>query len=81
MVFRDFDSDSQVYEGFLLLRSLRRGAVQGTFNRVDRDIVTLMIRWRTKEGACGADPSLGMWQTYTPVRSLVPELKLYSQAH
>ena len=62
-------------------RSLRRGAVLGTVNRVDRDIVTLMIRWRTKEGARGADPGLGRWQTYTQVRSLIPELKLYSQAH
>ena len=66
---------------FSLRRSLRRGAVLETFNRVDRDIVTLMNRWRTKEGARGADPGLGMWQTYTQVRSLVPELKLYSQAH
>ena len=66
---------------FLLRRSLRRGAVLETFNRVDRDIVSLMNRWRTKEGARGADPGLGMWQTYTQVRYLVPELKLYSQAH
>ena len=48
---------------FSLRRSLRRGAVLETFNRVDRDIVHLLNRWRTKEGARGAAPGLGMWQT------------------
>ena len=65
----------------LLRRSMRRGVILETFSRVNMDIVQLINPWRIKEGANDAEPGLGMWQTYTQVRSLVPELKLYSLAH
>ena len=65
---------------FSLRRSIRRGAILETFNRVDGSVVNLMNRWRTKEHARGTQPGLSMQQTYTQVCSLFSELKLYSKA-
>ena len=57
-----------------------RGAVLETTGRVDEVMVTLMNRWRTKEGTRGKTPGLTMQQTYTQVRDAFLRLKLYSKA-
>ena len=59
---------------------MRRGAILETTGRVDESVVNLMNRWRTKEGAKGTTPGLSMRQTYTQVRDLFSQLKLYSKA-
>jgi hypothetical protein len=65
---------------FSLRRSMRRGAILATVDRVSEVIINLMNRWRKKEGARGATPGLSMHQTYLQMRSLFPTLKKYSQA-
>ena len=67
-------------ELFSLKRSLRRGALQAVGDRVSPNVVNMMNRWRTRERARGTEPGLDMRQTYTQVRLMVDELKLYSQA-
>ena len=65
---------------FALRRSLRRGAILETTNRVSDSVIKLINRWRKKEGAKGAEPGLTMQQTYTHVKYTFPQLKLYSKA-
>ena len=65
---------------FSLRRSLRRGAILETTNRVSDTVIKLINRWRKKEGAKGAEPGLTMPQTYTHVRNTFPVLKEYSKA-
>ena len=65
---------------FSLKRSLRRGAIQAVGDRVSPNVVNMMNRWRKRERARGTEPGLDMRQTYTQVRGMVDELKLYSQA-
>jgi hypothetical protein len=65
---------------FLLRRSMRRGAILATVDRVSDVIINLMNRWRKKERAKGAAPGLSMHQTYLQMRSMFPMLKKYSQA-
>ena len=65
---------------FSLRRSMRRGAILATMDRVSDVIIHLMNRWRKKEGAKGAEPGLSMHQTYTQMRSMVPKMRLYSEA-
>jgi hypothetical protein len=65
---------------FSLRRSMRRGAILATVDRVSEVIINLMNRWRKKEGAKGAAPGLSMHQTYLQMRSMFPALKKYSQA-
>ena len=67
-------------ELFSLRRSMRRGAILATMDRVSDIIIHLMNRWRKKEGAKGAEPGLSMHQTYTQMRSMVPKMRLYSEA-
>lgn len=69
-----------ILEMFSTWRSMRRGAILETTGRVDESVVNLMNRWRTKEGAKGTTPGLSMRQTYTQVRDLFSQLKLYSKA-
>ena len=61
-------------------RSMRRGAVLEMTGRVDKAVVTLMNRWMTKEGSRGSALGLTMRQTYTQVRDIFPQLRLYSKA-
>ena len=65
---------------FALRRSLRRGAILETTNRVSDTVITLINRWQKKEGTKGAEPGLTMRQTYTHVKNTFLELKLYSKA-
>jgi hypothetical protein len=65
---------------FSLRRSMRRGAILATVDRVSDVITNLMNRWRKKERAKGAAPGLSMHQTYLQMRSMFPMLKKYSQA-
>ena len=65
---------------FSLRRSMRRGAILATVDRVSEVIIQLMNRWRKKEGAKGAAPGLSMHPTYLQLRSMFPTLKKYSQA-
>ena len=73
-------SEGTNLELYSLRRSLRRGAILETTGRVDDNVVQHMNRWRTKEGARGTAPGLSMRQTYTQVRDIFPQLKLYSLA-
>ena len=57
-----------------------RGAVLETTGRVDEAVVNLMNRWRAKEGANDTTPGLSIRQTYTQVRDVFSQLKLYSKA-
>ena len=41
-------------------RKMHRGTVLETMGRVDEVVVTLMNRWRTKEGTRGTTPGLTM---------------------
>ena len=45
-----------ILEMFSTWRLMRRGAVLDTTGRVDKAVVNLMNRWRTKEGARGTTP-------------------------
>lgn len=76
----DLFSKGTSLELYSLRRSLRRGAILETTGRVDDSVVNLVNRWRTKEGARGAQPGLSMRQTYTQVRDTFHQLKLYSLA-
>ena len=58
---------------------MQRGAVLEITGQVDEAVVTLMKRWRTNEGTKGLAPGLTMRQTYTQVRDVFPQLKLYSK--
>ena len=61
-------------------RSIHRGAVLKSICRLDEALVNLMNRWRTKEGVRDTTPGLSMRQTYTQVRDVFSQLKLYSKA-
>ena len=65
---------------FSTWRSMHSGAVLETTGQVDEIVIKLMNRWRTKESAKGMTPWLSMQQTYTQVRDVFSQLKLYSKA-
>ena len=65
---------------FSTWKSMHRGVVLETTVRVDEVVVTLMNRWRINKGARGTTPGLTMRQTYTQVRDVFSQLKLYSKA-
>ena len=69
-----------ILEMFSTWRSMRRGAILMTTGRVDKAVVNLMNRWRTKEGARGTTPGLSIRHAYTQVRDVFLQLKLYSKA-
>ena len=75
-----FFSKSSLLHMFALRRSLRRGSILETTNRVSDTVIKLINRWRKKEGAKGAEPGLTMQQTYAHVNNTLPMLKFYSKA-
>ena len=58
---------------------MHRATVLETTGWVDEVVVTLMNRWKTKEGDRGTTPGLTMQQPYTQVRDVILQLKLYSK--
>ena len=67
-------------EHFSLRRSMRRGAVLMTTGKVASQVVNMINRWRTKEGAKGSAPGLSMEQTYTNMRDVMHLMIQYSKA-
>ena len=67
-------------ELFSLRRSIQRGIILETTNRVSNLVITLMNRWRKKEGTKVTGPNISMQQIYTQIRDKLPHLKLYSTA-
>ena len=59
---------------------MRRRAILAAMVQVSDVIIHLKNRWRKREGAKGADPGLNRHQTYTQMRSMVPKMRLYSEA-
>ena len=60
---------------FPLRRSMRRGDIVPTMERVSEVIINLMNQWRKKDGAKGAEPGISMHQTYTQMRNMVQKMR------
>ena len=67
---------------YSLRRSPRRGSTTtATNNNVDPLTIELVNRWRKREKAKGAEPSLPMRQVYTQVRNAIDATLRSSQSH
>ena len=62
-------SKSSLLHMFALRRSLRRGSILETTNRVSDTVIRLIDRWRKKEGAKGTEPGVTRQQTYTHAKN------------
>ena len=76
-----FFFSSALITDYSLRRSLRRGAtIEAENNNVDTAAIELINRWRKKESARGAEPTLSMRQVYTQVSRAAGSALRFSQS-
>lgn len=76
-----FEPKLDIADAYGLKRSLRRGSnSEAVNNRVGKDIIELINRWRSIENARGRNPGMSMSAHYTEIRLVLGTMYLYSKS-